>query len=89
MTNSNIVLAIAIAAVIAFCLLRVLRKAVFDREAFNELWQPITEEEFMAACPPGTDRAVALRVRAIVAEQLGVEYARLHPAMRFVEDLGT
>lgn len=58
------------------------------RKAFNECWPPITDEEFMAACPPGTDRFIALKVRRIVSEQLGLEYSRLHPAMRFVEDLG-
>jgi hypothetical protein len=84
----DIVLAIAIAAVIAFCVFCFVRKANFDREAFYERWQPITEEEFLAACRPATDPVIALRVRAIVAEQLGVDYSRLHPAMRFVEDLG-
>jgi hypothetical protein len=59
-----------------------------DRESFNACWPPISEDEFMDACPPGTDRFVALKVRRIVSEQLGFDYARLHPAMRFVEDLG-
>lgn len=58
------------------------------RQNFNKKWPTITDAEFIAACPPGTDAVIALRVRAIVAEQLGIEYMRLHPAMRFVEDLG-
>ncbi len=59
-----------------------------DRESFTKSWPPISDEEFMAACPPGTDRFIALKVRRIVSEQLGFDYSRLHPAMRFVEDLG-
>jgi hypothetical protein len=88
MTASTVILAIAMAAVIAYCIFCALREAIFDREAFNEKWPPITEEEFLAACRPGTDPAIALRVRKIVSEQLGVEYARLHPEMSFVKDLG-
>jgi hypothetical protein len=31
---------------------------------------------------------VALRVRRIIAESLGVEYEWVHPSLRFLEDLG-
>jgi acyl carrier protein len=41
----------------------------------------------MAQCPPGTSRVVALKVRRIVAEQLGVEYGRIYPSSSFVDDL--
>lgn len=75
-------------AVIAIAILFFVICEQRDREAFTKNWPPITDEEFIAALPPGTDRFVALRVRRIVSEQLGIEYARLHPAMRFVEDLG-
>lgn len=84
----QILLALIIAAIVTICILCVIRKENFDREAFNQKWPLITEEEFLAACPPGTDRVIALRVRKIVSEQLGVAYERLHPSMRFVEDLG-
>lgn len=66
----------------------VLVEAKLRQRAFNRKFPPITEVEFLAACSPGTDPAIALRVRRIVSDQLGVEYARLHPAMRLVEDLG-
>ncbi len=48
---------------------------------------PISDEEFLARCGPGTDPRVALLVRAIVADQLCSEEARIYPEHRFVEDL--
>ena len=48
----------------------------------------ISDDEFMALCKPGTDRRIALGVRRIVAEQLGVDYYHIRPDTRFVEDLG-
>lgn len=58
------------------------------RAAFEERFPPISDAEFLARCPPGTNPAVALKVRRIVAEYLAIEYARVHPSMRFVDDLG-
>jgi hypothetical protein len=54
---------------------------------FNDRFPPISDDEFVARCTPGTRRDTALRVRRIVAEQLGVEYARIYPSSRFVQDL--
>ena len=54
---------------------------------WNKKWPPINEDEFMERLPPGTDRSVALRVRTIVAEQLGVEYDQVYPEQNFVNDL--
>jgi hypothetical protein len=59
-----------------------------DNESFERRFPPISDAEFVARCTPGIDPAVALRVRRIVADRLGVEYERIHPATRFVEDLG-
>ena len=47
----------------------------------------ISDEEFLAACLPGTRPEVALKVRAIVSEQLCIPENELHPSHRFVEDL--
>jgi hypothetical protein len=55
---------------------------------FQEKFPPITDDEFVARCTPGTSRRVALAVRRLVAEHLGVEYARVHPSCSFVDDLG-
>ncbi len=55
-----------------------------EREAFP----PISDEEFLARCRPGTNPEVALKVRRIVAEHFAIEYERVHPEMRFVEDIG-
>jgi hypothetical protein len=64
--------------------------AAFARRGakFAERFPPISDDEFVARCTPGTSRRVALAVRRIVAEHLAVEYERVHPSMRFVEDIG-
>lgn len=59
-----------------------------ERAAFRERFPPISDAEFLARCRPGTDPAVALRVRRIVADHFAIEYARVHPAMAFIEDIG-
>ena len=46
---------------------------------------PISDDEFMERLPPGTDREIALRVRAIVAHQTGVKREYIHPGTKFVD----
>jgi hypothetical protein len=58
-----------------------------DREDLNRLFPPISDEEFLARCTPGTSPEVALKVRRIVAERMPVEYERVYPSSRFIEDL--
>ena len=53
----------------------------------REKWPPISEDEFIRRCSPGVNRERALKVRRIISEQLGVEYERIYPEQRFVEDL--
>ena len=48
---------------------------------------PISDAEFLARCRPGANPEVALKVRRIVAEYFGIEYERVHPSMRFIDDL--
>lgn len=55
---------------------------------FNDRFPPISDDQFMALCPPGTNRNIALRVRRIIADQLGIEYDRIYPTARFTGDLG-
>ena len=57
------------------------------RRGFNQRFPPIDDEEFIRRCSPGVSRHVALGVRRIMAEQLGVEYSRVYPEQRFTEDL--
>lgn len=59
-----------------------------NRRDFEARFPPISDEEFLARCTPGTRRHVALGVRRIVAQQLGVEYERIYPESSFVNDLG-
>jgi len=58
------------------------------RREFNERFPPISDDEFLARCPPGTNPAIALKVRKIVSRQLGVEYERIYPSSSYVNDLG-
>jgi hypothetical protein len=55
---------------------------------FQERFPPMSDEEFVRACGPGTNPDIALRVRRIVSESLGVDYERIHPSSSFVNDLG-
>jgi hypothetical protein len=55
---------------------------------FAEKFPSISDAEFVAKCSPGVRPEIALRVRRIVADNLGVNYDRIHPSMRFVEDIG-
>ena len=50
--------------------------------------EAISDVEFVRRCSPGTSKEVALKVRRIVSEQLGVPYEKIHPEHRLVEDLG-
>ena len=54
---------------------------------FQRRWPPISDDEFLRRCPPGTSRETAIKVRRIISEQLGVEYERIYPEQRFMEDL--
>jgi hypothetical protein len=80
--------------IIIVCLLALLILLFFHlllkerRKQFEAKFTPISDEEFMALCKPGTDPKIALKVRRIVAENLGVEYDRIYPSARFLEDLG-
>lgn len=55
---------------------------------FDKAWPPISEDEFIARCSPGTNRERALAVRRIVSEQLGIPYDQVYPEQNFVSDLG-
>lgn len=55
---------------------------------FADKFPPISDEEFVALCTPGTSPEVALKVRRIIADFLPVSYERVHPSMSFVEDIG-
>lgn len=74
---------IAIAAILAILLL----SCVTPRANFESRYPPISDDEFVERCGLGTNRDIALRVRRIVADKSGVEYARIHPSTSFANDL--
>jgi hypothetical protein len=57
------------------------------RWRFNDKFPPIDDDAFVRRCGPGVSRDTALRVRRIISEQLGIEYERIYPEQRFVDDL--
>lgn len=59
-----------------------------NQQDFNRQFPPISDEEFLARCTPGTRPEVALKVRRIVAKMLAVAYEQVYPSTRFIEDLG-
>ena len=64
---------------------------IFERRRqriFKEKFPPISDEEFMARCRPETRPEVALKVRRILADALNVEYERIYPESRLMQDLG-
>ena len=75
------VLAVAVVVIAAVILER--RR----RSRFNDRFPPISDAEFMALCPPGTNPAIALKARRIFSDQLGVEYERIYPSSRIFGDL--
>lgn len=58
------------------------------RDNFNRQYSPISDAEFLARCTPGTRPEVALKVRRMIAEWQNVEYERIYPSTRFIDDLG-
>jgi len=74
--------------VILLVLLIVLAFSAIQQRDFNRRFPPISDAEFVVRCTPGVNPKVALRVRRIVADNLGVDYFRIYPSTRFVDDLG-
>ena len=64
------------------------RWQMWKKAQFEKRFPPISDAEFMERCPAGTNPAVALKVRRIVANQLNIEYGRIYPSSSFVNDLG-
>jgi hypothetical protein len=77
-------LCIGVAVGLAICVHKEIRR----RAAFRERFSPISDAEFLRRCPPDTNPDIALRVRRIVSDALAVEYERIYPSSRLMEDLG-
>lgn len=54
---------------------------------FDRRWPPISDEDYLRRCPSGTDRVVALKVRQIVSQQLGIPYDQIYPEQKLIDDL--
>lgn len=82
--STTFILLFGFAALVLICVIA----GLLDRAAFNERFPPISDEEFLSRCTSGTRPEVALKVRRIIADNLGVEYERIYPSTSFIDDLG-
>jgi hypothetical protein len=74
-------------SILALLALVCIAVAVKQRRSLADQFPPISDADFLARCTPGTTPEVALRVRRLIADGLGVEYERIHPSLRFVDDI--
>lgn len=54
---------------------------------FEKRFPAISDDQFMALCPPGTNREIALKVRRIVSDCSGIDYEQIYPSSNFFRDL--
>lgn len=57
------------------------------KEPRRDMSRTVSDEEFLAACSV-KDPDVALRVRKVLADCLGLDEHEIHPEDRIVQDLG-
>lgn len=55
---------------------------------FEQKFPPLSDDEFVARCSPGTKPQIALKVRRTLADCLCVEYERIYPSSTLQDDLG-
>lgn len=55
--------------------------------SFDKRFPPITDDQFMALCPSGTNREIALKVRRIVSDCSGIDYDQIYPSSSLIRDL--
>lgn len=58
------------------------------RSDFAKRFPPLSDDEFMARCRPGTRPEIALKVRRTLSDCLGIDYERIYPESQLVRDLG-
>lgn len=91
MDGLTLFFAAIILPVLMFAVERLLRfTPVSDEMRFDghqEKYRPLTNEEFVARCRPGTQPEKALKVRAILADVSGIPEERIHPEHSLFDDL--
>ena len=88
-----IILAAALAIPTVMCLLSLITwqdstVGLVGRDIDSSDSRYVSDDQFLAACSPGVRREDALKVRQIIAEELGFPEHAIHPSRRLVEDLG-
>ena len=57
-------------------------------EAYRDTHPPISDEEFLKLCDPSISPEVALKVREVLADALGMRKEEIYPDARLIADLG-
>jgi hypothetical protein len=60
----------------------------FQNTAFNKRFPALSDQEFIAKLDPGISPKIALKVRKVLSDALGVDYERIHPQASLIKDLG-
>ena len=63
------------------------RKSARSWNAYCETHPPISDDEYLRLCDPGVSRDVALKVRAIICDCTGIDYERIYPDTRLMQDI--
>lgn len=64
------------------------QRGISAEQDFRQRFPPISDEEYLARFDVEMNPQIALKVRQILSEALGVEYERIYPESRLVDDLG-
>lgn len=75
------------AVLLICCVLSAIREQLQQFEPKRDMERYISDEEFLAACSV-KDPEVALKVRAILSDALGIDEHNIHPDDRLVHELG-
>lgn len=55
---------------------------------FDQQFPPISDDEYLALFEPGMNPDIALKVRTVLSDALGVDRERIYPSSRLIDDLG-
>ena len=78
---------VATVCIVTVCIVATRQRRARMLAEFRQRFPPIDDQEFLRRRSPGVNAETALRVRRVVAEQLGIDYDRVYPEQSFVDDL--
>ena len=79
--------AVAAGGLIAWALIMNGRRQARHWDVYTEKHPPIGDEEFLRLCDAGANREIALKVRAIICDCTVIDYDRIYPNTRLMQDV--